>query len=351
MARRKRRRDPLRPMTMAELEAQANLLLEAGLSRPRSQIKRGQEEARRQAQEDATAIQNFATALANIAGQSRMGQEHVASAGRQGALSQGYATAQQLAEQQAADRANSILGAQGGTQRVQAGPLSQVTGYLGSVGASNLGVSGDALRNYAAGMPGAIGGRAQQQLFQRQSEGQKEQSKFRDQLEDLMAQSPGKLAEIMNMLQSRELQKEAARVQRDYLGVAQSRESFDQSFDVASLEAEIASDTANAAGKANKNKIKARKERVEALEAGKSDVLAFADEMAGRTKDIPGRGEVPDRPTWQRVYAQAWNRYGQQLMRYAPPGHKKWWKGQIEAMIVNALKGAGFTKTRGTGRG
>jgi hypothetical protein len=337
---RRRRRDPLRPLSQAELEAQADLLLSQGLARPRQQIRRAQEEARRQAKEDAAMIQGFASAVAQIAGSSRLGQEQTAAGGRQQALTSGYAAAQQLAEQQAADQANALLAQQGGTQRIQAGPASQVTGYLGGLGANVLGVSGSALSDYARGVPGSIAGRGQQLQAQRLSQAQKEQDKFQDQLEDLMARVPGLRAEIMDRLYSRELQKSAAETQRQYLGVAQSRESFDQTLDIAKLEADIAQAGAKTKGEAGKQQAKAREARLKALSTNKEKAYKFADTLF-KGSDDPNSWEVV-RPTWREAYNKVWNRFGQGLMRYAPPGHRKWWRGQIDAMVSRALENAGF---------
>lgn len=348
MARRRRRRyDPLAPLTDAELRRQANQLVQASLVAPKQSLRRDQAEARRQAEADARMIQGFTEALARAVGQAGPGVDKAYgdAVTRQTQIARGFADQQRQADQAAADRANQLIQSQGGTRHIDPGTGSTVTYALGGkLPADLLNQFGLSAVANAYGYGAGAAGRGQQQVLARLSAGQKEQAKLREQMQELMARVPGLTAQEYDRLLQREISKSATGIQRDYLGLAGQREAFDQSYDTARLQADIASDAAKSKGKQGEAQVKARKVRMDALNSAKENVWQLAGEFGSRTKHVPGAGDVPDRPKYQEAYNTLWSRYGQGLMRYAPKGHRPWWKRQINAMIVNALASNGIKK-------
>ena len=353
MARRRRRVDPLRALTETELNRQANLLLEAALTRPKQQIRRQEAEARRQAEADARMIQGFTQALAQIVGPSgdRVNQVYADATNRQRQIAQGISQQQQQIDQASADRANALIAAQGGGRHIDPGTGSAVTYALGgAVPANLLNQQGAAAAAVAHGYGAGIAGRGQQQLQLRQSQAMKEQAKIREAMDELMARVPGLRQEILDKLYQREISKYATGIQRDYLGLAGNREAFDQQYDLASLGMKQQEIDAKAAGAKDKNNAKAREARMSALSSNKEKAWVYADALASRTKNIPGAGEQPDPPKAEQAFSMLWNRYGQGLMRYAPAGHRAWWKRQVTEMIWGALTGSGFKRPVSPGR-
>ena len=356
MARRRRRRvDPLRPLTQAELEAQASRLVNSAILQPKQSIRRQQAEARRQAEADAQTIAGFTRALSEIVGSAGQRVEDVygRATDRQRQIAQGFSQQQQQGDQAAADAANALLAQAGQTRRIDPGTGSQVTYALGGMVPGNLlNETGAAAAAMAHGYGAGVAGRGQRQLQQRQSKAMEEQAKLREAFQELMARVPGLTAEQLDRLYQREISKAATGIQGQYLGLAQGREAFDQTYDMAKLQADINAAGAKNAKDAGKAQAKAREARYKALTSAKTAALSFADELyqgeqVNDPSSISGHRNVV--PTWGEAYAKMWNRYGSGLMRYAPRGHKAWWRGQVDAMIVNVLKGAGFTRGRRKG--
>lgn len=347
MARRRRRRlDPLRPLSEAELYRQANLLLTSALSRPKAQIRREQAEARRQAEADARSIQGFTTALAQIVGAAgpAVDKVYADATNRQQQIAQGFSQQQQQQDQAAAARANALIQSQGGARRIDPGTGSQVTYAVGGMVPSNLlNETGAAMSSVAHGYGAGVAGRGQQQLMSRQAKAQQEQAKLREMMEELMSRVPGLRQEILDKLYQREIGKAATGIQRDYLGLAGNREMFDQSLDLSKLDLAQQSLKQKQAGKQGEALADARAARMDALAANKEKAWAFANTL-GQGKPDPNNPMRTVRPTPQQAYSQLWSRYGQGLMRYAPKGHRTWWKRQIDAMIWNALTNNGFKK-------
>ena len=349
MARRKKRVDPLRALTERELRRQANQLLASALVQPKQQIRRQQAEARRQAEADAQTIQGFTRALAELVGQAGPNVERVygQATDRQRQIAEGFANQQRAGDEAAAAQANALIQAQGGTRHIDPGTGSAVTYAMGGAVPSNLlNETGAAMASIAHGYGAGVAGRGQQQLMQRQSQAMKEQAKLREAWDELMAKVPGLRSEIMDKLYQREISKAATRIQGDYLGLAQGREAFDQSYDLANLDLKQQELANEAAGKKNENRVKARNARMEALSDAREPIWVLAGELGARTKQVPGAGQQPNRPPPQQAYSVLWSRYGQGLMRYAPAGHRAWWRRQIDAMIWNALTSNGFKKPR-----
>ena len=352
MAKRRRRRryDPLGPLTEDELSAQANRLVNASLVRPKQQIRRDQAEARRQAEADARMIQGFTQALAGIVGQAgpAVDKTYADATTRQAQIAQGLASQQQGLDQAAADQANQLIQAQGGTRRIDPGTGSQVTYMLGGkIPGDLLNQTGAAMSSIAHGYGAGVAGRGQQQVAGRLSKAQQEQAKLREQMDELMARVPGLRAEIMDKLYQREISKSATDTQRRYLLNAQNQTAleYQQTIDpVTGLPYSYLSDQAAAKDKQGEKKAAARKARMDALNSTKENVWQLAGELGSRTKHVPGFGDVAAPPPYQQAYQTMWSRYGQGLMRYAPQGHRQWWKRQINAMIVNALASNGIKK-------
>lgn len=357
MAKRRRRRrvDPLRALTDAELKQQANQLLNAALVAPKQQIRRTQADARRQAEADAKMIQGFTQALAGLVGQAGPNVDKVFAdaTNRQRQLAQGFSGLQAQTDQAAADKANALIQSQGGTARIDPGTGSQVTYALGGMVPGNLlNETGAAMASIAHGYAPGVVGRGQQQIQQRMSKAQEEQAKLREAMDELMAKVPGLRQEILDKLYQREISKAATGIQRDYLGLAGQKEAFDQSYDTAKL----AQDAAQAAAGAKKDRgaktAAARKARTDALVAAKADAWAMAGQLAeGVPVKIGGieTGETKPIP-YQQAYAQMWARFAPDLLRLAPRGwtasQRNWWKRQVEVMIDNALRHNGIKKQK-----
>lgn len=356
MSKRRRRRgyDPLAPLSPKELRRQADLLLNSSLARPRQQISRAQQEARQQAQDDALTIQGFAKALGGLLQPTGAAVDKTYSdaVNRQQRVAQGYSMGQRLAEQNSADKANALLSGSG--QHVNAGPAANVTYALGGIGPANaLNQAGAAFSAAAHNLPGMVAGRGQEELSQRLALGQKEQEKFRAQLEDLMSRAPGLRQEIMDKLYQRELSKRAQQTQQDYLGVSQfnAQTSRDESinpdtgrpYNVNANGVPFSALPPPGGGK--KARDAAREKRLGALDAAREKSYDAASELyKGREVTLPSGLPGVDRPTPKEAYANLWARYGQPILRLAPPKDRAWWKRKIEAMIVTTMTQAGFAK-------
>ena len=346
--------DPLRPLTPRQLRRQAELLLKAAYARPKSQIRRAQEEARMQAQQDAQMIQGFTEALAKVIGQTApgVGGAYSDAANRTRIMGQGVGAGQTQAEQAAADQANALLAKQGGGRTITAGPAGTVTGYLGGTGpAAGFQSTGQALGGYAAMLPGIAAGRGQEQVAARLSKGQEEQAKFRAQMEDLMARAPDELAKIIHDLQGQEISKQATAVQRSYLGVSQynaatNRQKAQNQLTIAEQKAAAAS------GKnASKQAIAARKARLAALQSAHEKVYTLAEKLHQQGGGIdPNTLKPIPKITRQQAFTHLYQRYGRPLERYAPKGARSWWIRQIRAMIIGALDNSYGPKTSKKGQ-
>lgn len=359
MARKRRKRrlvqDPLRALSQAELNRQADQLTQAALRPQRQSIARQQAEARRQAMEDEQTYRLASQALADqLHG---VGQDvsniYGGAASRQSAIAQGYAAGQRAAEQQSADQANQLLARQGQTADIGVGHGADAIYAGGGASPANfLNETGAAFGAAASMLPGAALGRGQQQISARIAAGQQEQDKFRQQLADLMERAPGIRADILKGLYGTELQKEAARVQREYLGVAQQKAATDAFAAQADAQNDAAKLAADQAETAAKNAGKNREARVAAFADARENAFAQAMKLfEGKEIDNPkaltdprAPEKIVKRPNYQRAYAILYQTYARPLMRYAPAGGRGWWKRQLDVMIRNALKTAGYSR-------
>ena len=356
MAKRKRKRrvvrDPLRALSQVELDRQANVRTQAALLPQRQAIARAQAEARRQALEDEQTLrlssQGLADQLHGVAGD--INQIYGGAAARQANIAAGYAAGQRAAEQASANQANQLLAQQGQTANIGVGHSGDVI-YAGggAAPANQLNETGAAFASAARLLPGAALGAGQQQISARIAAGRQEQDKFRQDLADLMEKAPGIREDILNGLYGRELQKEAARVQKAYLGVAQDKQAFTE-------EATVAGARQDRQAAQQKNAGKNREARLSAFADARENAFAQASKLfsgkeapnpkygvgAGQSLNVPEK--IVKRPSYQRAYAILYQTYARPLMRYAPAGGRNWWKRQLDAMIRNALKTAGYPK-------
>jgi hypothetical protein len=361
--RRRRRRssyDPLAALPPDILNRLLSQTVNASILPGRQEIRRARVESERQAAEDQQrsqqAAEGVAQLLARIAPQVQ--GDYQAAMGAQGAFARGLGNSQNEMQAHDAGAAAALL------QRVAGAPAAQIANVRGvgaGVGDTSyaLGgkIPGDLLNTIglsatttARELPAWALGRGQTEqatLRRKQSDTEKE---LDQRLADLMEKVPGLRLDAYKQLLGLELQKEAARTQRDYLGIAGNRQSLNERLGVGQLlgvDPVTGQPTAESQKDKPKAKAKAREQRLQALDTSRADAIDYVDVLAkGTPEEIGGikTGKV-NRVTYEQAYAKVWARYGQPILRYAPAGQRAWWKRQVVTALDAIVRSAGFKPT------
>jgi hypothetical protein len=353
MARRRRRYyDPLAPLSPGMIQALIHQIVNGSLKPARNEIRRQRMDARQLMHEDIDRERGGSQGLAEILGDvpDQIKNDYNQASGASAAFGKGFSdTLRQGHDQDAAASAELL-------RRIGA-PESQVQ-QVGNVGASGadttyalggqipadlLNTQGAAFTAAARQQPGFVlaTSRAEQAKIRK---GERDKERDLDQmLSDLMDKVPGLSMDAYKELVGIELQKEASRTNRSYLGIAGEKQTFDERATLADLlgyDPVTGEQTSDAKAAKGKNAGKARENRNSALDSLRKSVFSAAQQVAKGTKvDDPSslKGFKIVMPTYQQAYNQLYNQYAKPLERLAPAGGRPWWMRQLKARIDAAL--------------
>jgi hypothetical protein len=345
--------DPLAPLTARQIAAMINQAVAAGTAPVRTARRR----ARRQATDLEERTKGLAEGFAQLLRDIGPGIEgaYANAANSQAAFAKGFsddqAATQQRDAQAAAEMLNRIGAPQAQIQQVQGqgrgvGDVSY--GLGGYIPSSALNREGAAFGAAARQLPGYALGRGQQNVAAIQRKLEEQETELDEKLSDLV---PSLRFKALQDILANERANEATRIQREYLGLAGSKQSFDQDLALAGLAAAQQEKQAEKQGTQAAAKGAARTNRQNALSTNRDKAFDEAQALyEGKPITDPKRkyeaisqGRDPvERPTYQEAYSKLFTQYGQPLMRLAPSNGRAWWKRQIDAFIANALKTAGF---------
>lgn len=381
MARRRARRrvvrDPLAPLGPNALNVLLNRLVSGEIMPEKQQIAAERKASAAQAALDAQRAREGAAGLAEILGEigNNVQADYQGASGAQAAFGKGLSDLLQAGHEADASRAAQILKVAGApaaqVEQVQArGASAPATSYVlgGQLPADMLNTQGAAFTAAARQLPAYARMQGATQEGAIRAAQRKHETELDTTLNQLLAKVPGLRASAYKDLIGLELQKEAARTNRDYLGIAGDKQALNDRATIAditgidpatgqpSLDAQVAASKAAAASA--KNVGKARQARQKSFSSSRDKTYALAAQLFKGTKiknpdplagfDAKHPAYIVNRVPYDKAFALLNQRYGQPLRALAPKGHKAWWDRQVDAMINGALRYAGFSRPNKT---